>query len=214
MGNGSGTGTVTSSTCGTAPMSLAVDGSGNVTGEAQVLVMAGGCTCGLVGITGRADSNKLLLALGPSGKQMPGGRGEVTLTLGGAAAAATGPAALPSPDGLWRGTFKCQAPVGMTGTVAPEFDLPVDIQLVGGKGTWKNRSPSFNNGNTLEIRVLVEGNRAELSRFEAKDAPGTGNRNLSVPGTISGTYDGNTIAAAGRETTVGLRQCTLKLSRT
>jgi peptidoglycan hydrolase-like protein with peptidoglycan-binding domain len=219
MSNGSSTGTVTSSTCGTAPMSLTVDASGNVTGQTKVIFnerAARGCDWTPARITGRVDGSKLLLVI--EGDLLPSvntgtKRGEATLTLGGAAAAATGPAALPSPDGLWRGSLKCQAPTGVIYST-PEFAFPLDIQLVGGKGTWKSPTASPNNGNTLEIRVSVEGNRVQLSRYEARLIPGTsGVGGLSVPSTISGTYDGDTIAATGREGSVGYRECTLTLRR-
>ena len=204
MGNGSGTGTVTSSACGIGRLSLSVDTSGTVIGEAQIITWSG-CGWGPAHITGRADGSKLLLVITGLGSQGGTTRGEATLILGGPAIAAAGPAALPSPDGLWRGTFKCDAAVGGT-AYSPEFAVPIEMHLADGKGTWKNSSPNAGNGYTQEMRISVEGNQVQLSRFQITNVG-------SAPGSISGTYDGNTIAAAGREKTVGNRQCTLTLRR-
>jgi peptidoglycan hydrolase-like protein with peptidoglycan-binding domain len=47
MSNGSGIGTVTSSTCGTAPMSLTVDASNNVTGETKIVAVGSSLRLGI-----------------------------------------------------------------------------------------------------------------------------------------------------------------------
>src|SRR5262249_30169513 len=95
MSNGSGVGTVTSSTCGTTPMSVAFDASGNVIGEAKLPTFQWSCALTPARVTGRAQGNKLLLVI--EGDELSNAgvsrRGEVTLTLGGASVAATGPAA-------------------------------------------------------------------------------------------------------------------------
>ncbi len=226
--NGVGTGTVTRAACGSRAVSLSVSTSGDVNGEGGLFTPS--CSFSPVSVTGRFDGVRLLLGavtgLGGGGMK----RREFVLAQGGSevtdTALSTGSAqsdiaaAMPQPraagavsaDGLWRGTFKCLAPSGTAANLAMEFDFPLDIQLAGGKGTWKSYSPSHSNGNTLEIRISVEEKRVQLSRFETRSGTGIAG-GLSVPGTIFGTYEGNTIAVAGRESTVGLRQCTLNLRR-
>ena len=64
--------------------------------------------------------------------------GEATLTLGGASqAAAAGPPALPSPDGLWRGTFACSASIGSFGSETQAFTINLELRLANGSGSWK-----------------------------------------------------------------------------
>jgi peptidoglycan hydrolase-like protein with peptidoglycan-binding domain len=205
MSNGSGTGTVTSSTCGTGPMSLTVDASGKVTGEMRVL-SGGSCSWVSARITGRAEGGKLLLAV--KGDHMSNASiGEATLTLGGASqAAAAGTPALPSPDGLWRGTFACSASIGSFGSETQEFTINLEMRLANGSGTWKNPSTSPANGSTIEVKVSVgpsgvSVDRNYYSQFQARRSG------------LSGQYDGNTIRATGREAPAGVRECTLALTR-
>jgi len=207
MSNGIGIGTVTH-TCGTAPISLTVDPAGNVTGELKAPI-SGGCSWASANITGRVEGGKLLLAV--KGDQLNyQSRGEATLSLNGASGVTgAGPPALSSPDGLWRGTFKCDASVGARVTATPEFALPLEMQLVGGKGAWKSPNIAESTGYTMEMRVSVVGHEVQFSRFHQTVASG----GLATPSVISGTYDGSTITATGRETTFGYRQCTLNLRR-
>ena len=79
MSNGSGTGTVTSSVCGTGPVSLTVDTLGNVTGEMKVNPSVSTCDWVPARITGRADGGKLHLVV--QGATISGtSRGQATLT--------------------------------------------------------------------------------------------------------------------------------------
>jgi hypothetical protein len=209
MRDGQGTGTVTSSTCGTAPFALIVDPSGNVTGETQFL-SATGCTWGPARITGKADDGMLKLAVAGFGNQGGATRGETTLTLGGPAAAATGPAALPSPDGLWRGTYGCLASTIYSNTPSlrdPEFTASLDMRLSNGSGSWKSTGPTPGNGYTNEIRVSVGPSEATVSRFHTGQSYMGG----SEAGLIA-HFEGNAIRAAGREKGTG-RERTFTLVR-
>ena len=79
MNNGSGTGTASSTICGTGPLSLTVDALGNVTGEMKVNPGVATCEWIPARITGRADGGKLLLVI--QGSHISGSsRGEATLT--------------------------------------------------------------------------------------------------------------------------------------
>jgi serine/threonine protein kinase/peptidoglycan hydrolase-like protein with peptidoglycan-binding domain len=204
MRNGSGTGTVTSSTCGTGPMSLTVDASGKVTGVMRVL---SGSSCGWTSarITGRVEGGKLLLAIsGDHIGYQP--LGEATLTLGGASGVAAASPTLPSPDGLWRGTYACTAAIGSYRSDTPEFSISLEMRLANGSGTWKSANSSPENGMTVEVKVSVGPNGVSVDRvfyfsFQARRSG------------LLGQYDGNTIRATGRETTQGNRECTLALTR-
>jgi peptidoglycan hydrolase-like protein with peptidoglycan-binding domain len=208
MSNGTGTGTVTSSTCGIGPMSLTVDASGNVTGEMKVLSGggAGSCAWASARITGRAEGGKLLLTVkGDHVSNSP--IGQATLTLGGASGVvAAGPPALPSPDGLWRGTYACSAAIGSFGSETQEFTINVEMRLANGWGIWKNTNASPANGMTAEVQVSVGPSNVSVERvyFSSFASRRSG---------LSGQYDGNTIRATGRETRWGYRECTLALTR-
>ncbi len=210
MHNGSGTGTVTSSTCGAGPMSLTGDASGNVTGEMKVLTGGGAGICDWVSarITGRADGGKLLLAV--KGSHIGGASiGEATLVLGGASqAAAAGPPALPSPDGRWRGTYACSGSIGLSQTSqTTAFTINLELQLANGSGSWKASNVSGYLGLTFEIRVSVGSTGVSVTRLYGGGGHG------GTQGTISGQYEGSTIRATGWETPNGVRECTMTLTR-
>jgi peptidoglycan hydrolase-like protein with peptidoglycan-binding domain len=210
MSNGRGTGAATSSTCGTVPVSLSVDASGNVTGEMKVTPPVSTCSWVPAQITGRAEGGKLLLVI--QGATISGtSRGQATLVLGGASqAAATGPPALPTPDGLWRGTYTCGPSTEIHR--AQGFTLILEMRLTGGSGVWRS-SANLDNGNTFEIRVSIDGTAVKLERFQAMGAGSFGHSGLSTPLKVSGRYDANTIRAEGKESTAGNRQCELSLNR-
>jgi hypothetical protein len=191
-------------------MSLTVDASGNVTGETKVIFNERaqlGCDWTPARITGRVDGSKLLLVI--AGDLLPSQgskRGEATLTLGGASPAATSTATLPSPDGLWRGTYSCNAPIG-SGTAAGPFAFDLEIRLVNGTGTWKSASPAAANGSTFAVTVSVNSMTATVARSRADSA------GLGSTANIAGQYDGNTIRAAGWEAAANPRECTLVMRR-
>ena len=120
-----------STTCGTRPMSLTVDASGNVTGEMKVTLYPI-CNWASARITGRAEGGKLLLAV--KGDHISNASiGEATLILGGASqTAAAGPPALPSPDGLWRGTYACSGSIG-SGQSSSTTAFTINLELQSGK---------------------------------------------------------------------------------
>ena len=207
MSNGSGTGTVTSSTCGTGPMSLTVDASGNVTGEMKVL-SGGSCSWASARITGRAEGGKLLLTV--KGDHFSNASiGEATLILGGASGvAALGPPALPSPDGLWRGTFSCERAIGSYGSETGGFSTTLEMRLTNGSGTWKSPSGSVANGGTVEVNVSVGPSSVNVERVYYPPGAFRG-----VRSSLSGQYDGNAILMTGREVEAGGRECTMTLTR-
>ncbi|HTG20035.1 MAG TPA: peptidoglycan-binding protein [Reyranella sp.] len=206
MTNGIGTGTATSSTCGSMPMSLNVNASGSVTGDVQIPNSTMGCVWSPFQITGRVEGGKLMLVVIQANGFL---RAQTTLTLGGAApaAAASGPSA--PPDGLWRGTYSClisnlgNNPLGKD----PEFTASLDIQLTNGSGSWKSSGPTSSNGYTHEIRVSVGPSEPTVTRFHA----GQGYMGGSQAG-LSGQYDGNAIRATGMEKGTG-RHCSFVLTR-
>jgi hypothetical protein len=160
--NGSGTGTVTQASCGVAPMTVRIDRSGNVTGELKYYSPS----CNLVTgpITGRVDGKRLLLTVMSS----EGGGGytprEFVLTPGGSQTAAASPS-LPSPDGLWRGSYSCGAArgSGATSGTAP-FSLPLEVRLSNGEAFWNRRTSSTSDGGTLGLRLSINGNTATVTR--------------------------------------------------
>src|SRR5262249_54055892 len=160
--------------------------SGNVSGEMRIPTGSNSCEWVPIRINGRADGNKVQIAFDHMDWQ-GSRRGQATLTLGGAAAAATGPPALLSPDGPWRGTDKCEADVMPRNSAyrSVAFALNLDLRLANGSATWKD-SPSESNGFTLEVRVSVEGTVVSLSRFYV-----SGGEAGIKPATLSGRYDGN-----------------------
>ena len=66
---------------------------------------------------------------------------------------------LPSPDGVWRGTYEC----GHSGNFKPFVLKPV-VQLQGGAGTWYAASPSPTNDHTIGIVVSIKGTAVRATR--------------------------------------------------
>jgi hypothetical protein len=203
MTNGIGTGTATSSTCGSMPMSLNVNASGSVTGDMQIPNSTMGCIWNRYQIAGRADGGKLMLVVTHADGFL---RAQTTLSLSGAApaAAAAGPSS--PPDGLWRGTFGCEKAIGSFGSETGEFSTNLEIRLANGSGTWKNASASPSNGLTVEISLLVGPSGVSVNRTAF--GPTQGSRRSS----LSGQYNGSVIQATGKDQSSG-RQCTLSLTR-
>jgi len=126
------------------------------------------------------------------------------------AVAAAGPAALPSPDGLWRGTYGCNVPIGSGGSVNP-ITMDFEIRLVSGSGTWTSAGPTAANGNTFSIHVSVSSPKATVARHHAAAGGGPG---LGTPASIMGQYDGYMIRAVGWERAHNnQRECTVTLRR-
>ena len=164
---------------------------------------SGGRRKGALKIDGNFEGKSLSLAFRAARDEF-----RISLTPGGEASPA-----LPSPDGLWRGTYKCGAGLAARSiSYTEEINLALDMRLTGGAGTWKSNNPSPSNGFTLEIRISIDGTAVSFSRFYPGGA-GAGMSSMSTPAMLSGRYDGNTIGATGREATTGSRQCTLALTR-
>jgi hypothetical protein len=202
--NGRGSITLTSPGCSPSQFSVTVSPIGAVTGDGELncVLQASGGT-GAVG----ADFLKIDGEFRDGGVQLVfrSSRGSFRAQLPRGASAS---ASLPSPDGLWRGTYKCEASVaGASHFRTGDFTLGLDVRLAGGLGVWKDNSPAESNGFTLEIWVSVDGNAVSSSRFYL------GAGGMSTPAKLSGQYDGNAIRVTGRETTIGVRQCTLALTR-
>jgi len=116
------------------------------------------------------------------------------------ATANDGHPSLPSPDGLWRGTYKCGASMQ---TEMP-FVIDLTLHLTNGSARWRSSGPSAINGSSFEVvvsvvRDLASVARTTTSRWGARDP-------------LTGHYDGTRIKATGREGLYG-RDCTLALTR-
>ena len=115
---------------------------------------------------------------------------------------------LPSPDGSWRGTYRCNASLQM-GSVgsAPPFVIDLKLHLTNGSATWRSAGPGASNGNSFDVAVSVVRDISRVVRT------GAGPQSLGARGdTLTGQYDGATINATGRERSSG-RDCTLALTR-
>jgi class 3 adenylate cyclase/peptidoglycan hydrolase-like protein with peptidoglycan-binding domain len=117
------------------------------------------------------------------------------------ATANDGHPSLPSPDGLWRGTYKCDQGA-MTERVP--FVLDLNLRLTNGSATWRTAGPSRTNGFSFEFAVSVVRDIANVARTLT---PPLGSRV-----TLTGRYDGATISATGKERSSD-RDCTLALTR-
>jgi len=113
---------------------------------------------------------------------------------------------LPSPDGLWRGTYKCERGIEGHQSGAP-FVIDLKLRLTNGSATSKTTGPSLTNGFSFDIAVSVVRDIASVARTLTVRQAGLGSR-----ATLTGRYDGDTIKAAGPERPSG-RDCTLALTR-
>lgn len=114
----------------------------------------------------------------------------------------TASAALPSPDGSWRGTYRCNANL-QTGS---PFVIDLKLHLTNGSATWRSAGPGMINGNSFDVGVSVVRDIASVARTLIR------NGGLSSQAKLTGRYDGATISATGRENSSG-RDCTLALTR-
>lgn len=108
--------------------------------------------------------------------------------------------ALPSPDGSWRGTYKCNA----GWPTNPPFVIDLELQLTNGSARWRSAAPSRVNGNSFDVAVSVIRDLASVVR--------TGTAHIGARDPLTGRYDGDTINATGREWSAN-RDCTLALTR-
>jgi peptidoglycan hydrolase-like protein with peptidoglycan-binding domain len=111
---------------------------------------------------------------------------------------------LPSPDGSWRGTYRCNASLQ---TGSRPFVIDLKLHLTNGSAAWRSAGPGVNNGNSFDVAVSVVRDISRVVRTAV------GQQSLGARGdTLTGQYDGATINATGRERSSG-RDCTLTLTR-
>ena len=127
----------------------------------------------------------------------------VNATYGASYSDAASPA-LPSPDGSWRGTYRCNASP-QTGS---PFVIDLKLHLTNGSATWRSAGPGVINGNSFDVAVSVV---RDISRV-VRTAIGQKSLGAAQGNTLTGQYDGATINATGRERSSG-RDCTLALTR-
>jgi class 3 adenylate cyclase/peptidoglycan hydrolase-like protein with peptidoglycan-binding domain len=108
---------------------------------------------------------------------------------------------LPSPDGLWRGTYKCDQ--GAMMERAP-FVIDLNLRLTNGSATWRTAQPSRTNGFSFDVAISVVRDVANVARTLTSP--------LGSRVTLTGRYDGATINATGKERSSD-RDCTLALTR-
>jgi hypothetical protein len=114
---------------------------------------------------------------------------------------------LPSPDGLWRGTYKCEQGPLTDQHYASPFVIDLKLRLTNGSATWRTTGPSQVNGFSFDVAISVVSDIASVARALAARHTGLGGR-----ATLTGRYDGATIKATGQERSSG-RDCTLALTR-
>jgi hypothetical protein len=115
---------------------------------------------------------------------------------------------LPSPDGSWRGTYRCNASL-QTGSLP--FVIDLKLHLTNGSATWRSAGPGLINGDSFDVAVSVVRDISSVVRTASR--PGSLGSLLGARGnTLTGQYDGATINATGRERSSG-RDCTLALTR-
>jgi peptidoglycan hydrolase-like protein with peptidoglycan-binding domain len=111
---------------------------------------------------------------------------------------------LPSPDGSWRGTYRCNASLQ---TGSRPFVIDLKLHLTNGFAAWRSAGPGVNNGNSFDVAVSVVRDISRVVRTAV------GQQSLGARGdTLTGQYDGATINVTGRERSSG-RDCTLALTR-
>jgi hypothetical protein len=112
---------------------------------------------------------------------------------------------LPSPDGLWRGTYKCED----ERIFGPPFVIGLELHLTNGSARWRTKKPGGDNGASFDVGVSVVRDIASVVRGIAfRQGQGL----MGSQATLTGRYDGATINATGREGFYG-RDCTLALTR-
>jgi class 3 adenylate cyclase/peptidoglycan hydrolase-like protein with peptidoglycan-binding domain len=116
------------------------------------------------------------------------------------ATANDGHPSLPSPDGLWRGTYRCGANMQ---TEMP-FVIDLTLHLTNGSARWRSSGPSAINGSSFEVVVSVVRDISSVVR--------TTTGRLGARDPLTGHYDGTRIEATGRDGLYG-RDCTLALTR-
>ncbi|MBI2741686.1 MAG: peptidoglycan-binding protein [Rhodospirillales bacterium] len=122
------------------------------------------------------------------------------------AAAYDGHPSLPSPDGRWRGTYKCDQGLVTEPQRGAPFVIDLNLRLTNGSATWRTAGPSATNGYSFDVAVSVVRDIANVARTLTIQNAAWGSRV-----TLTGRYDGTTISATGKERSG--RDCTLALTR-
>jgi len=198
--DGRGSGTLTLPGCDPGRFSVTVSPTGNVSGEGYLNCVLGTSevTTGPLKISGRVQGKSLLLAF-----QAERTRFRMALEPGGASPASASP--LASPDGLWRGSYSCNA----VAAAVPAFSLDLELQLTNGSGTWRNRFAAMGtSGGTFDIHVSIDQDAVNVTRSFVDNLRTT----VSGRATLRGHYSGNSIRATGREEN-SVRECNLSLTR-
>jgi serine/threonine protein kinase/peptidoglycan hydrolase-like protein with peptidoglycan-binding domain len=205
--NGRGSFTMSMGGCSSPPIPVTISSTGELSGRGDLK-----CPFPIEGqsylrdpttVRGRVADGKVTLTLASAST-----RGDFTATLSrGSQAVSAGPA-LPSPDGLWRGTYACTVVSG-TGTL-PSFALDLNLKLVNGISSGGGFTESGTTARTLNIEVAVNPPKVTVTRFYML---GTGNAPVQRQ-SISGQFDGTSIHASGRQFQGnGTYECTLALTR-
>jgi hypothetical protein len=227
ISNGRGFFTVSTAGCKSPPLPVTISSTGEISGEGDLacpfVIESQSRLRGTATITGKVAGDKASVALSSSstrgtftatlsrGLQAASSlSGATTPTPGGASTAPAVAPALPSPDGLWRGTFSCSAVSSNTSPARYTIDL--DLRIENGAGRVWGLINSAND-RTIGIRVIVEGNSVTVTRTGlGRDVQPT-----VVPNdnSINGRFDGTTIRASGRYTNAqnGTYDCSLTLNR-
>jgi serine/threonine protein kinase len=103
-------------------------------------------------------------------------------------------------DGVWQGSYACEAGNGGNGEA---FSIPLRIGVKGGTGTWTNPGSR----GALSVTVQISGTSVRLTRMVNMGQSGQG-----APVNLNGQLSGTTISASGHETPFG-RNCVVNLVR-
>jgi hypothetical protein len=203
VSNGRGSGTLTRPDCSPSQFSVTISPTGNVSGEGYLNCAIGASgvgtySAGPLKIYGSVKDRSLYLEFRTDQREFA-----VVLHPGGAM-----PKGAPSPDGLWRGTYSCDAGPSL-GVTDKEFRINLELRLSNGSGSWRSASPTMDNGYSFEVSVAVQGNvvNAMRSYVRSNQATGVGGRGL-----MTGQFEDDVISVTGTELNPA-RQCRLTLTR-
>ena len=188
VANGRGSLTLTSAGCSPSHFSITVSPTGSVTGEGDlncVLQQNATITPGAFKLDGEFSGRELRLWFRSSRNSFAAHFRPAS------SQAAAAPRALPSPDGLWRGTYACGPSATTSGW---PFTLPLQMLFADGSGSASFRQDD-SNGNTAKLVVSVGPAGVTITRSQI--------RTPVSEVTLSGTYDGSAIRASGIETGSG-----------
>jgi peptidoglycan hydrolase-like protein with peptidoglycan-binding domain len=119
---------------------------------------------------------------------------------------------LPSPDGLWRGSYACTA-VSSTATL-PKYSIDLNLKIANGLSSGGGVRESKDTARTLNIEVSVNPPSVNVTRTYMLGV-GSSSNNPTRRVAMLGQYDGTSIRASGRLQADGSMpyDCTLTLVR-